>query len=265
MCGCARWARTHTRTKFRIGMEMCLRTWNRMHWNNNKLSGCACVCAHQYWDPIIDCAAFDGVAYRFYVCYSHSSFASIFFSSCIFVLFGWMYINFSFEKEKEERKFVSIDRQYCRFSNETENEKTFIEILIVFVVQFLFCSVRSILCCSISMAVCIHRYHAVEIKFIVVVLLLRDSDKRKVNRLRDLLTPCATLHFKRTLTVFPGRNVNKFPIFWLLFLFSASRSFCFCFRLPVAHRFSLAMCIREYSHWTTHDDGLVYLCMCACI
>lgn len=136
-------------------------------------------------------------------------------------------------KKKKKRKFVSIDRQYCRFSNETENEKTFIEILIVFVVQFLFGSFHPLLLnfngsLYSPLPRCRNKIHRRRPP--PPPKRQRQNNKRKVNRLRDLLTPCATLHFKRTLTVFPGRNVNKFPIFWLfLFYFRRVEVFVFVF------------------------------------
>lgn len=178
-------------------------------------------------DSIIDCAAFDGVAYRFYVCYSHSSFASIFFPSCIFVLFGWMYIKF-FIWKREKREKICFHRQTILsfFERNGKWKDLYWDFnSICCSVSVRFGSVRSILCCSIPMAVCIHRYHAVEIKFIVVVvlLLLRDSDKTT----NEKWTDCA-IHSLRALRYTSNAHSQYFPVATLTnFRFSGC---CFYFR-----------------------------------
>lgn len=106
----------------------------------------------------------------------------------------------------------------------------------------------------------------VEMKF------MSSSIERKVNRLRDLLV-MRYATFRTYSRVFPGRNVNKFPIFMLLFCCCL---LCFYFRciffllLPVAHRFSSAIHILSLNGgwWSTVfvcvrvRECSIWVCMC---
>lgn len=211
---------------------MSLRTWNRMHSVNimNRSVVRARICLgldHWLWWLLMVCTIpFLWMLLTFFICID-----ICFFGFCTHKFFIW------------KRK---------KFPSNGKNEKTFIEILLVFgfvrcfgthsLVQFQWC--------------CRNEYHVV---FLLRRRLLHSSMKQNNNQKVNRLCAIYSLHaFQYThSSYFPVVvvNVNKFPIFmsphFVLFLLLLPQLF-----VDFHYRY-----VHIFCHRTTTDDGLVGLCV----